>query len=216
MRVGVLGTGEVGRTLATRFLADGHTVTLGSRSADNADAAAWASAHGDGADHGTFAAAADDTELLVNATPGTVSLDVLATIPADALDGVTLLDVANPLDFSQGFPPTLTMANTTSLGEEIQRAHPQARVVKALNTLHNSVMVAPERVPGDHHLFMCGDDQAAKELVCEVLEGWGWPRDRVLDLGDITNARATEMLLPLWVRLHSALGTPDFNLAVVR
>lgn len=175
-----------------------------------------AAAHGGGADHGTFADAVDGADLVVNATPGTVSLDVLASVPDAALDGIVLLDVANPLDFSQGFPPTLTLVNTTSLGEQIQATYPQARVVKVLNTLHNSVMVAPGRVPGEHHLFMCGDDTAAKETVGDILAGWGWARERVFDLGDITNARATEMLLPLWVRLYGALGTPDFNLAVAR
>ncbi len=217
MRVGVLGTGEVGRTLASRFIADGHDVRLGSRSADNPTGAAWASDQGERADHGTFADAADGVDLLVNATPGTVSLEVLATIPDADLDGAVLLDVANPLDFTDGFPPTLSLANTTSLGEEIQRAHPTARVVKALNTVHNSVMVEPDRVPGHHHLFVCGNDDAAKALVREILAVWGWrPEDRIIDLGDITNARATEMLLALWVRLYGTLGSPDFNLAVLR
>ena len=216
MRVGVLGTGEVGRTIAGRLVGDDHEVVLGSRTPDNPVAAAWADASGDRAGHGTFGDAAAAGELLFNATPGTVSLDVLAGIPAGALAGKVLVDVANPLDHSGGFPPTLAMCNTTSLGERIQQAHPDVRVVKALNTVHNAVMVDPSRLGGTHHVFVCGDDPDAKAIVTALLHGWGWADDAVIDLGDITNARGTEMLLPLWVRLYGVIGTGDFNLAVVR
>ena len=215
MRVGVLGTGEVGRRLGDRLLADGHEVTLGSRDPDSPVAADWA-AERPGAGHGTFAEAAEGAALLVNATPGRVSSQVLAGLPQRCLDGVVVLDVANPLDFDGGFPPTLAVCNTDSLGERLQRAHPTAKVVKALNTLHNEVMVDPARVPGEHHVFVCGDDADAKGLVIGLLVAWGWPPTSLIDLGDITNARATEMLLPLWVRLYAHLGTADFNLGVVR
>lgn len=216
MRIGVLGTGEVGRTIATRLAGDGHHVVMGSRSAANETAAGWVAATDGATGHGTFADAAHDAQLVVNATSGDASLAVMGSIPAGMLDGTVVLDVANPLDFSGGFPPTLTMCNTTSLGEQIQRAVPRARVVKALNTMHNSVMVDPWRVAGDHHVFICGDDDDAKRLVCSVISPWGWDGDAIIDLGDITNARATEMMLPLWVRLYGALGTPEFNFGVAR
>lgn len=216
MRFGVLGTGEVGRTIAGRLVDSGHEVVLGSRTPDNPAAAAWAAAAGDRAGHGTFAAAAEAGEVLFNCTPGTVSLDVLATIPGAALAGKILVDVANPLDHSGGFPPTLAVCNTTSLGEQIQAAHPDLRVVKALNTMHNSIMVDPARLGGEHHVFVCSDDADAKARVVSLLGEWGWPAEAVIDLGGIDNARGTEMVLPLWVRLYATLGAPDFNLAVVR
>ena len=124
------------------------------------------------------------------------------------------MDVANPLDFSKGVPPTLTVVNTDSLGEQIQRAFPQARVVKALNTVNADVMVEPSLVPGDHDTFVCGDDAAAKETVTALLRDFGWKH--VIDLGGIGSARGTEMLLALWVRLMGALGTAQFNFKVVR
>lgn len=216
MRVGVCGTGDVGQTLAGRLVADGHEVVLGSRTSDNAAAAAWAATAGDRAGHGTFAHAASFGELLFNCTAGVASLDALATVDSGDLAGKVLVDVANPLDFSGGFPPTLTYCNTTSLGEEIQRAHPDARVVKALNTMSCAVMVDPTRVPGEHHVFMCGDDAPAKTTVARLLANWGWSESAIVDLGDLTCARGTEMVLPLWVRLYGVLGTGDFNFAVVR
>lgn len=216
MRVAVLGTGQVGRTIGSRLVGDGHEVVLGSRTADNAAAAEWAAQAGEGASHGTFAHAAATGEIVFNATPGGVSLDVLAAADAANLAGKILIDVANPLDFSGGFPPTLTACNTTSLGEQIQAAHPDAKVVKALNTMHCTVMVDPGKLSGTHHVFVCGDDGDAKAAVTDLLAEWGWPGEAVIDLGDITNARGTEMYLPLWVRTYAALGTGDFNIGIVR
>lgn len=216
MRFGVLGTGQVGQTVAGRLVADGHEAVMGSRTPDNAAAAAWAAAAGGPAGHGTFAHAAAAGEVVFNCTAGTASLAALATVDPGDLAGKVLVDVANPLDFSGGFPPTLTHCNTTSLGEEIQRAHPDAKVVKALNTMSCAVMVDPARVPGEHNVFMCGDDVPAKETVATLLAAWGWSDAAIIDLGDITNARGAEMVLPLWVRLYGVLGTGDFNLAVVR
>lgn len=216
MRFGVLGTGQVGQTVASRLVADGHEVVMGSRTSDNAAAAAWAAGAGGLADHATFARAAAAGEVVFNCTAGTASLAALATVDQGDLAGKVLVDVANPLDFSAGFPPTLTHCNTTSLGEQIQRAHPGAKVVKALNTMSCAVMVDPARVPGEHHAFVCGDDASAKQAVATLLAEWGWAATAVIDLGDITNARGTEMVLPLWVRLYGVLGTGDFNLAVVR
>jgi predicted dinucleotide-binding enzyme len=153
--------------------------------------------------------------MLLNATAGGASLEVLRQAGADALAGRVLIDVANPLDFSRGMPPSLSVCNTDSLGEQIQRAFPALRVVKALNTTNASVMARPTAVGGgDHTLFICGNDPEAKASVIALVESFGW-RD-VVDLGDITAARGTEMLLPLWLRLFGAFRTPLFNFKVVR
>ena len=125
-----------------------------------------------------------------------------------------LIDIANPLDFSAGMPPTLFVKDTDSLGEQIQRAFPDAKVVKTLNTINATLMVDPaELADGDHTIFVCGDDAGAKATVTELLRSFGW-KD-VIDLGDITTARGTEMLLPIWLRLMAPLGTPAFNFKIV-
>ncbi|MEV5970566.1 NAD(P)-binding domain-containing protein [Streptomyces sp. NPDC051921] len=214
MRIAVLGTGEVGRRLASKLVSVGHEVTLGSRSADHTGAKEWAAEHHSA--HGTFAAAAAGAELVVNATGGLVSLAALEAAGAENLDGKVLVDVSNPLDFSQGVPPTVAQPEGASLAEQIQRAFPGARVVKTLNTMTNTVMVEPSRVPGDHVVFVCGDDAEAKEVVGGLLKSFGWPDERILDLGDLTGARATELVLPLWLRLFGTFGTMDFNFAVPR
>ncbi|HEY0997707.1 MAG TPA: hypothetical protein VGD77_17080, partial [Gemmatimonadaceae bacterium] len=165
---------------------------------------------------GTFAEAARFGEAVINATSGSGALPALQAAGAEALGEKILLDVANPLDFSQGFPPSLTVCNTDSLGEQVQRAFPRLRVVKTLNTTNTYVMVNPAGVGGgEHTMFVCGNDAGAKAQVTRWLGEWfGW-RD-VIDLGDITTARGTEMLLPIWVRLMGALGTPMFNFRIVR
>jgi predicted dinucleotide-binding enzyme len=165
---------------------------------------------------GTFADAAAFGELVVNATAGAVSLAALTASGAENLAGKVLLDLSNPLDFSQGFPPTLAVANTDSVGERIQTAFPEARVVKTLNTVGADIMVDPALVPGDHALFVSGNDPAAKAQATELLGRFGWPAERVVDLGDITTARGTEMYLALWVRLMPALGTRQFNVELRR
>jgi predicted dinucleotide-binding enzyme len=124
--------------------------------------------------------------------------------------------LANPLDFSQGFPPSLTVCNTDSLAEQIQRAHPNIRVVKTLNTMTASVMVNPSLVPGEHNVFLSGNDADAKATASEVLGWFGWKSANIIDVGDITTARGTEMLLPIWVRLYGALGNPNFNFHIAR
>ena len=216
MRVGVLGTGSVGQTLASKLVELGHDVRLGSRDAANEKAQGWAASAGERASAGTFADAAAFGEIVFNCTAGAASLDALDLAGDDALRGKILVDVANPLDFSRGRPPTLTVCNTDSLAEQIQRRFPDARVVKALNTVNHQVMVDPGRVPGEHDLFVCGDDAAAKAEVVELLETFGWPRERIVDLGGIDGARAMEMYLALWVRLLGAFGTPNVNVRVVR
>ena len=215
MKVGVLGTGMVGRTLAGKLVSLGHEVTMGSRERGNERAVAWASAAGESAGEGSFADAAHAGELVVNATAGAASLDALAVAGADNLAGKVLIDVANPLDFSAGMPPALTVCNTDSLGEQIQRAFPAARLVKALNTVNADVMVDPRIVPGSHTIFVCGNDADAKAQVAELLGSFGWAVEEILDLGDITAARGAEMYLPLWLRLWGATGTGHLNVHVV-
>jgi len=216
MNIGVLGTGVVGQSLATKLTELGHTVTMGARRADNETARQWTESGHENARQGTFADAAALGELVVNCTAGAASLAALEAAGEENLSGKVLLDVANPLDFSRGMPPRLSVANTDSLGEQIQRRFPEARVVKALNTINHQVMVEPHRVPGGHDVFVCGNDEAAKSEVRELLESFGWPRDTIHDLGDLTAARATEGYLPLWLRLMGRLGTADFNIRVVR
>ncbi|MFI8962974.1 NADPH-dependent F420 reductase [Streptomyces sp. NPDC053493] len=214
MRIAVLGTGEVGRRLATALVSLGHEVTLGSRTADHAGATAWAAEHR--AAHGTFAGAASGAELVVNATGGLVSLAALEAVGAENLKGKVLLDVSNPLDPSEGMPPKVVTPEGGSLAEQIQRTFPEARVVKSLNTMANAVMVDPSRVPGDHCVFVCGDDPEAKAVVSGLLRSFGWPEARIVDLGDLSGARGAELLLPLWLRLYASLGTTDFNFAVLK
>lgn len=215
MRYGVLGTGMVGQAIGSKLVAIGHEVRMGSRTAGNEGAAAWASGAGDAAGEGTFADAASFAEVVLNCTAGSGSLDALAAAGADNLRGKVLVDVSNPLDFSAGMPPTLTVCNTDSLGEQIQRAFPEARVVKALNTVNCDVMVNPGMVGGDHVVFVCGEEDAAKAEVTGLLGEFGWPAQRVIDLGGITAARGTEMYLPLWLRIMSATGTSHFNIGVL-
>jgi hypothetical protein len=212
----VLGTGAVGQAVAGKLVSLGHQVTMGSRTAGNANAMAWAADAGDGARQGSFADAAALGDIVVNATSGLGSLAALQAAGADNLADKLVIDIANPLDFSGGFPPVLSVANDDSLGEQIQREFPDARVVKALNTVTADVMVDPSRVPGRHTVFVSGDDSAAKEEVSGLLQSFGWPADDVLDLGDITTARGTEMYMALWVRLYGAIGSLHFNIAVVR
>lgn len=216
MKIAVLGTGMVGRTLADALARLGHEVAMGARSRDNEVAISRAAESGERASHGTFREAAAQAELVFNCTAGAASLDALSAAGAENLAGKVLVDVANPLDFSQGMPPSLTVSVTDSLGEQIQRAFPETRVVKALNTINHLVMVDPSRAGGNSDVFVCGDDDHAKDQVRELLRGFGWPDESVVDLGDISAARGTEGYMLLWLRLMGALGTADFNIKVVR
>jgi predicted dinucleotide-binding enzyme len=215
MRIGVLGTGMVGRALATKLVSLGHEVMIGSRISGNETAVAWAEESGQLAAQGDFAQAAAFGEVVVNATAGAASLDALASAEAENLAGKVLLDVSNPLDFSGGMPPILTVCNTDSLAEQIQRAFPEARVVKSLNTVNANVMVDPSIVPGSHTMFVAGDDEDAKSVVNGLLADFGWPPTDILDLGGIEAARGTEMYLPLWLRIFGATGTPLATVRVV-
>jgi len=226
MKIAVLGTGMVGRTIAGALAGLGHDVVIGTRDPQatlartepdmmgTAPFAEWHSANA-GVDVAAFADAASGAELIVNATNGAGSLAALAAAGTPNLAGKIIMDIANPLDFSQGMPPSLNPVNTDSLGEEIQRSFPEARVVKTLNTMTASVMVDPARVAGgDHTVFVSGDDADAKAAVTELLKGFGH-RD-VIDLGDITSARGAEMILPIWLRIWGALGTGEFNFKIAR
>jgi len=214
MRIGVLGTGMVGPAIATKLVSLGHDVRMGSREAGNEKAVAWAAEAGEGASEGNFADAASHGELVVNCTAGVASLEALGAAGEDNLAGKVLIDIANPLDFSHGMPPTLAFCNDDSLGERIQAAFPAARVVKALNTMNCQVMVEPTRVPGDHAVFISGEDDGAKHEVAELLASFGWPSERIVDLGG-SGARGTEMYLPLWLNLYGQLQTGDFNISVL-
>jgi predicted dinucleotide-binding enzyme len=188
---------------------------MGSRSADNEKAAEWVRKNGKAASHGTFADAAAFGEILFNCTSGRASLDALKMAGANNLKGKVLIDIANPLDFSKGMPPTLWVCNTDSLGEQIQHAFPEVKVVKTLNTMNCQVMVNPSLVPGDHDVFVSGNDAGAKATVTRVLkDGFGWKS--VIDLGDITTARGVEMLLPIWITLRGQLQTGTFNFKIAR
>jgi 8-hydroxy-5-deazaflavin:NADPH oxidoreductase len=215
MRIGILGTGIVGQTIGSKLVQLRHDVKMGGRTAGNEKAENWVKASGARASHDTFANAAAFGEIVFNCTSGMQSLEALRQAGEKNLDGKVLVDVANPLDFSQGMPPTLSVCNTDSLGEQIQRAFPNVRVVKTLNTMNTNVMVDPRLVPGESDVFVSGNDVAAKRQVTEILTEWfGWRS--VVDLGDITSARGTEMLLPIWLRLWGTFKTPNINFHIAR
>ncbi len=214
MHIGVLGTGTVGRTLSQALVDRGHEVRMGARAAGNETAVAWAEQAGPLASEGSFADAVAFGDMAFNATAGAHSLEALELAGAEQLAGKLLVDVSNPLDMSRGMPPTLTVCNDDSLAEQLQRAFPEARIVKALNTVTAAVMVQPDLLPGTHTIFLCGDDAGAKAQTARLLEEFGWPPDSILDLGDISAARGMEMYLPLWLRLWGATGSAVLNVDV--
>jgi len=216
MRYAVLGTGMVGAALATKLVQLGHEVTMGAREAGNTKAVAWVSTAGRGAAEGSFADAARFGEVVVNATAGAHALQALRAAGADNLGGKILVDVSNAIEPDSGFPPRLSVCNGDSLGEQIQREFGEARVVKALNTVNCDVMVDPGLVPGVHNVYLCGNDDAAKGVVVDMLRAFGWQAGAIIDLGDITAARGMEMYLVLWVTLMRTLGTAHFNHEVHR
>src|SRR6478736_2737438 len=227
MKIGILGTGIVGQTLAAALAEKGHTVTIGTRdpaatlARETAKPPAkvafrdWQRANPT-VTLATFADAARSADVVINATSGASSISALEDAGADALGEKILIDASNPLDFSKGMPPTLTVCNTDSLGEQLQKAFPRVRLVKALNTITANLMVNPGAVnEGDHTLFLCGNDADAKVTVKRWLGEWfGW-RD-IVDLGDVTAARGMEIYLPIWLRMWGAVGSPMFNVKLVR
>lgn len=200
MKFGVLGTGVVGRSIAAKLVDIGHEARIGSRTADG--------------EFVTFANAADFGEAVFNCLPGAVSLSVLEPLTAQVADKL-LVDVTNPLDFSQGFPPTLSVVNTDSLAESLQRTLPRAKVVKALNTVNADIMVNPGLLAAETDQFLAGNDEPAKAVVKSLLVAFGWREANIRDLGGISAARGMEMYLPLWLNLMGALGTAAFNVHVV-
>ncbi len=226
MRFGILGTGVVGKTMAARLDGMGHEVMVGTRAPEetasreepdaygNPPFSVWQKEHPE-VKLATFSEAAAHGEMVLNATSGTVSLEALGLAGETNLNGKILIDLANPLDFSQGMPPTLSVSNTDSLGEQIQRSFPEVKVVKALNTMNANLMVDPTQLAGaDHTVFVGGNDTESKAKVTELLQSFGWTD--IIDLGDITTARGMEMLLPIWLRLFGALQKPIFNFKIVR
>jgi 8-hydroxy-5-deazaflavin:NADPH oxidoreductase len=226
VRFGILGTGVVGKTIAVRLDGLGHDVIVGTRNPEetlsrtdpdqygNPPFGAWQEEHPE-VRLGTFAEAAAHGDMVVNATAGAVSLEALEQAGEDNLNGKILIDIANPLDFSKGMPPTLLVSNTDSLGEQIQRRFPEAKVVKTLHTMNAYLMVDPAQLAAtDHTVFVSGDDAEAKARVSELLRSFGW--SDIIDLGDITTARGTEMVLPIWVRLFGVFQKPIYNFKIVR
>ena len=227
MKIGVFGTGQVGQVISEKLAELGHDVMVGTRDVAKTQAniephpygfpafSIWQKEHAS-VKLGTYADAAGHAEVVFNATNGTGTLDALKLAGESNLNGKLLIDIANPLDFSQGYPPSLFVSNTDSLGEQIQRAYPNTKVIKTLNTVTAALMVNPGLVANaDHTMFICGNDADAKTQVTEWLKVWfGW-KD-VIDLGDITNARGTEQVLSIWIRLLGVLGTGMFNFKVVK
>jgi 8-hydroxy-5-deazaflavin:NADPH oxidoreductase len=226
MRFGVLGSGIVGRSIAGKLSELDHEVAIGTRDVEALMARREPDAMGNqpfsewskGSPRvrtGTFADISAEAEIVINATAGASSLEALSLAGASNLSGKVLIDIANPLDFSGGMPPTLFVSNTDSLAERIQRGFPEARVVKSLNTVNARVMVEPTQIAkGEHHVFVSGDDGQSKARVSEILQSFGWKH--VIDLGGLITARATEMYLPLWLALMSAAKSPMFNIKVVQ
>jgi 8-hydroxy-5-deazaflavin:NADPH oxidoreductase len=213
MKIGVLGTGMVGNAIGNKLVELGHEVMMGSRTKDNEKAVEFSIAHSKNAFHGTFFETASFGEILFNCTSGHASLEALQLAGRENLSGKILVDVANPLDFSKGMPPTLSICNDDSLGEVIQRQFPDAKVVKTFNTMNCQLMVNPSLLQEETSIFISGNDKAAKEKISEILHIIGWKK--IIDLGDISTARGTEQLLPIWVRLMGSLGTAMFNFKVV-
>src|SRR5256714_1876503 len=218
MKIGILGTGEVGNLLGSRLIENGHQVMMGGREANNSKGLDFVNKHSsENASYGTFADASSFGEIIFNATNGRFALAALKLANTD-FAGKIIIDVANPLDFSTT-PATLLpeFANTNSIGESIQHNFPKAKVVKTLNTFGMALGVNPQQLHhGDHSLFMCGNDESAKSTTKKLLTEFGWDLENINDIGDITGARAMEGFLPLSVRLLLSFGMPMFNIKVIK
>lgn len=214
LNLAVLGTGRVGEAIANKLISLGHHVCWASRSPANPKSAAWVAQHGARASHATYADAAAAAEVVFFCTPGEATVNLANEIGATRLAGKIIVDISNPLDFSRGLPPSLLVCNTDSVGEQLQRALPDSRVVKTLNTVNSEIMVHPAMLAEPPTMFLSGNDPAAKERVAQLLRSFGWVS--LLDLGDIPTARGTEMLLPLWLSASRSLGTLRFGFRLVR
>jgi predicted dinucleotide-binding enzyme len=216
MKIAVFGTGNVGDTIGSKLVALGHEVTMGSRTKDHVKALAFVEKHQGKAAQGTFDEAAAEADCIFNCTAGAGSIQALASVSPQHLQNKLLIDLANPLDFSSGLPPTLSICNSWSLAEEIQKNFPQLKVVKTLNTMWCGLMVNPGMIGGgEHQVFLSGNDAEAKARTREILMSFGWKEDYILDLGDLSTARGTEMLLPLWLRIWGATKNGAFNFKIV-
>lgn len=228
MKISILGTGDVGRTLAAKLIEKGHEVMIGTRDVEetlsrkgkngNPPFREWHDSN-QNASLGTFQESASFGEIVINATNGSNSLNALDLAGEETLAGKILIDVANPLDFSHGMPPSLLegLNNTNSLGEEIQKEFPEAKVVKTFNTMWCGLMVNPGMIGGGNHVnYISGNNSEAKKKVKELLNEIGWKDDNIIDLGDISAARATESVLLIWVRLMGVMNSGAFNFNIVK
>jgi len=215
-KIAVLGTGIVGDTIGSKLIESGHTVAMGSRMQNNDKALAFVAKHNGKAISGTFSDAAAYGQIIFNCTKGNGSIEALIMAGENNLKDKIIVDISNPLDFSNGMPPTLLYSNTNSLGEEIQKTFPSSKVVKTLNTMWCGLMVHPGLLnEGDHNVFISGNDESAKDEVKGILKSFGWLSKNIIDLGDITSARATEMYLAMWVRILGVINTGTFNIKIV-
>ena len=206
-RVGVLGTGEVGRRLAFGFASRGHAVMIGSRDPDKPELREWLTGEGAGIQSGTFAEAASHGELIALALLGTAAEQAIADAGVEKFSGKVVIDAMNPLDFSDGFPPKLAISGEDSLGERVQRALPDAKVVKAFNIIGNPYFVEPSFPDGQPTMLIAGDDEDAKRTVADVLADFGWPEP--VDLGGIDGARELEAICIAWVKIGGTRGAWD-------
>lgn len=220
MKIAVLGTGNVGQTIANKLITLGHSVTLGSRTSNHPKALAWLETKAEKGNCaiGTFANAAQNAEIIFNCTKGLTAIEALTLAGADNLKDKIIIDLSNPLDFSpekaNGHPPILNPGNNDSMGEQIQNTFPESYVVKTLNTMNCEIMVNPAKIEGNHVVFLSGNSADAKAQVVALLQSFGWKE--IIDLGDISTSRGVEQLLPLWIRLWQALGTSNFNFAILK
>ena len=213
MKIGILGSGATAQTIGSKLVELGHDVMLGSRDEANPNSVVWAKEEGHNALYGTFMNAAEFGEIIFNCTLGSASLAALEQAGAKNLKGKILIDTSNPLDRSTD-TWTLTVCNTDSLGEQIQRAFPDTKVIKTLNTVNANVMVDPNKLIEKTDVFVSGNDIEAKAMVVRILREWfGWRE--VIDLGNITTSRSVEMYVPLWHNLRTAISSQRFNIKVV-
>ena len=226
MKIGILGTGVVGQTIAEKLVQLGHQVMIGTRDKQATLAKTGKDNFGrppfsewlknnSKVQFGTYSEVASFGEILVNATNGLGTMPALEAAGKKNLENKVMIDISNPLDFSKGMPPSLFISNTDSLGEQIQRTYPDLKVVKALNTMNAYIMVNPALLPDDHNVFLNGNDAGAKGEVKKLLVTFGWKEKNIIDMGDISTARGTEQILPIWVRLWGTLQTPMFNFKIV-
>lgn len=230
MKIAVFGTGNVGQTLASKLSNLGYEVMIGTRDVNESRERKSPDMYGNPGfgtwitenkkiKLGTFAGAASFGEMIINATSGGSSLKAFRSAKKDDLAGKIIIDIANPLDFSKGAPPCLIpeLSNTNSLGEELQKEFPEAKVVKTLHTMWCGLMVNPGMIGGGDHInFLCGNEKSSKTEVKNLLKKLGWKEESLVDLGDITNSRGTEAVLPIWLRVWAVTKTGAFNFKIVK